>query len=188
MKIEASSIVLEDVHKIVPNPKNIEYVENEKWANVSGYIYIVSSHGRLYNTKTCKLRKPTPDRYGYLTYGLWRDGRNKTTLAHRIVAKAFFDDYSESLVVNHIDYNRQNNKIENLNMCTVGENVRHSSSVGRYTKRGISNNNCKYSDEKILTILTLIQSGMIDRRVGEMVGVSRKYVNDVKLGKIRKIL
>ena len=79
----------------------------------------------------------------------------------------------------------KNNHIENLEMLTVKQNAKHSAIAGRYKRHGESNNNCKYSDEKILTALTYLDLGLTCKEVGNLVGLKRKYVNDLRLGKIR---
>ena len=47
------------------------------------------------------------------------------------------------------------------------------------------NDNCKYSDEKILTAFTYLDMGMSCAKVGLLTGLKRHYVNSIKLGKIR---
>ena len=129
--------------------------------------------------KTCQ--KPELTKDGYHMYNV----HGKKHQAHRLVAQAFIGQIGIGLVVNHIDFSRSNNSVENLQICTVKENAQHSAKSGRYKKYGSANNNCKYDDIKILTIRTLIMSGFGDTKISKMYGMPRKYINDIKLGKIR---
>lgn len=158
--------------------------DKEIWIPVDGTSYSISSLGNLRNNKSGRTKKPTPTRDGYLTYGIFCNGKNKTTQAHRLVAKHFLPDYSESLTVNHRDFNRKNNSVRNLELCTIGDNIRHSSGCGRYGKSGEANNNCKVDQIRVITIKTCAYH-MTDKKIADSLGLNRKYVNDVKLGKIR---
>lgn len=65
---------------------------------------------------------------------LWKDGKHKTLLVHRIVADTFIDrKMHTSLTVNHKDGNRLNNSIENLEWLSVGDNIRHGFENGLYS-------------------------------------------------------
>lgn len=179
--IKSKHIEMVDVESIVPNPKNANRHSIEQ-IKIKDTNYIIFSDGRLYNYKTKKFKKATPTRDGYLTYGIFKNGKNKTTQAHRLVAKHFLKDYSEHLVVNHIDFNRKNNNVQNLQMCTVKQNVNHSSKVGRYTRYGEKNNNCKYHDCVVLMLKTYLNSGLSCAEISRKTGIKRRYINGVKLG------
>ena len=49
---------------------------------------------------------------------------------HRLVAMAWLDNFDSKLQVNHIDGNRLNNSVDNLEMCTAGDNMRHAWCLG----------------------------------------------------------
>lgn len=63
---------------------------------------------------------------GYLGIPLrCEDGRQRSFLVHRLVAKYFLPDWDENLTVNHIDEDRFNNKVNNLEMVTQLQNNNH---------------------------------------------------------------
>lgn len=62
----------------------------------------------------------------YYRVGLMVEKKRVFFLVHRIVAKEFIDNTYGLPIVNHIDENKQNNKVENLEWCTNKENIRHS--------------------------------------------------------------
>ena len=63
------------------------------------------------------------DKDGYLIVGLYRDGKCKTVRVHRIVAKAFIDNPHNLPEINHIDEDKTNNHVENLEWCTTAYNL-----------------------------------------------------------------
>ena len=98
----------------------------EIWKDIKGYegLYQVSSKGRIKN-RHGKLRKLN-NLNGYQTIYLYKNNKGKNKYVHRLVAQAFIDNYSENLDVNHKDFNRSNNNVENLECVTRGENFRYS--------------------------------------------------------------
>ena len=95
----------------------------EKWIDVPTHSnYRVSSEGRIMNKKTGRVLKQCDNNSGYLTLNLYEKG-NKTTIgAHRVVAEAFWGCDDETKEVDHIDGNKHNNRPENLEWVTRGEN------------------------------------------------------------------
>jgi len=77
--------------------------------------------------------KPQTDKDGYYYISL-NDGAIKTKYKiHRLVAKAFIPNPNNFPEVNHLDYNRKNNNVDNLEWTTCKENIRYSSDNGRYS-------------------------------------------------------
>lgn len=122
--------------------------EGELWKPCPGFEekYIVSSHGRVmgigtYNTckkeELIKLHKKH-GRNGYVQARFYDNGRAKTFEIHLLVAKAFIPNPDNLPMVNHIDEDKTNNHVENLEWCTNQYNVRYSSAkaVDVYTKDG----------------------------------------------------
>jgi hypothetical protein len=92
-----------------------------------GRVFCVDEYGGVFYYENMKRIAPSIDKHGYsrITFR-GCDGKSKNAFVHRIVASAFLKDYSEGLVVNHIDSNKTNNCVYNLEMCTVKQNVKHS--------------------------------------------------------------
>lgn len=104
-----------------------------------GDKYSVSSLGRIRNNDTREILKTHEIKGGYLRVNLYPRGNakhgSKRRLVHRIVAFAFlYDDYVEGITtdVNHIDGNKHNNSVENLEWCTREHNMRHAQEHGFY--------------------------------------------------------
>lgn len=89
--------------------------------------YYVSNTGLIKSRKWGKVRllKPKLDASGYNRVGLYTDGKFKNMLVHRVVAQVFISNDGKRQV-NHIDGDKSNNHVINLEWCTISENVRHS--------------------------------------------------------------
>jgi len=90
--------------------------------------YEIFENGNVFSYKSNKIM--TPFNLGgnnnkYLGVSINR----KPEYVHRIVAKCFLDTFNEILQVNHKDGNKSNNNINNLEMLTASENVKHSYDV-----------------------------------------------------------
>lgn len=82
------------------------------------------------NAHKSKFNKVKPFRLrddGYCDIQFCKNYKQTTYLVHKIVYKSFYGDYDELLYeINHIDENRSNNKLSNLELLTRVENIRYS--------------------------------------------------------------
>ena len=126
-------------------------IEGEAWLPVVGYegLYEVSNKGRVRTkertilrssihgvgmprTYKAKVKPPIQNRTGYLKVNLCKDGNHKQHLIHQLVAQAFIPNPNGYKCINHIDCNRTNNRVENLEWCTPKMNSQHAVKMGRY--------------------------------------------------------
>ena len=103
----------------------------EIWKDIKDYEeqYEVSSYGRIRNKRTQQILKGDKNSLGYCRVTLYSPIK-KRFFVHRLVAYHFVDGYSEELVVNHKDGNKQNNNVENLEWVTKSENDLHAYKLG----------------------------------------------------------
>lgn len=99
----------------------------EEWKDVVGYkgIYKVSNTGKIINSNG-KIIKQFKDHKGYLITQLSNNKKKKTVRVHRIVAYAFIPNPENKPQINHINCNKEDNRIENLEWCTNEENKAHA--------------------------------------------------------------
>ena len=70
-----------------------------------------------------KIIVPTPNKNGYLRIMLSKNKNKKRFYIHELVAQAFSSNYSKGKVVHHIDYDKQNNYVGNLYVCSRKEHI-----------------------------------------------------------------
>ena len=111
----------------------VELQQEEIWKDIEGYegLYQVSNLGRVkscvhFTHKKDTILKENIKNGGYVYVNLYKNRRGTKFYVHRLVAKAFLTQYKDKNYVNHIDCNKQNNKVDNLEYCTQKENIDHS--------------------------------------------------------------
>ena len=95
-----------------------------RWININDHPnYEVSNDGQVRNKRTGHILKPLLNREnGYARVSL----NGQRCYIHRLVAQAFYDNSRTDMDVNHIDGNKLNNNIANLEWSTRKENVKHA--------------------------------------------------------------
>jgi hypothetical protein len=113
------------------------------WKKIENLNYEVSSDGEVRNFITKTLIKGSISNSGYRMVTLYEFKSKKLTKqVHRLVALAFVDNIDNKSQVNHIDKNKLNNKVENLEWVTPKENIKHHHDNG-----GIKYNNQYYKNK-----------------------------------------
>jgi len=98
----------------------------EQWKDIKGYedYYAISTFGRVKNKVRNTYLKPYPNNKGYLQVDLMYKGR-KSARIHQLVMTHFAEDsYFEGAEIDHIDGDKTNNKLSNLEWVTHDENMR----------------------------------------------------------------
>lgn len=101
------------------------YDERYKIGNKGTVIGISRSKDNRYNNKQWIL-KQYEDRNGYMYVTLQKDKKRKTIKVHRLVAEHFIENKNNYPCVNHIDSNRKNNDVSNLEWVTYKQNMEHA--------------------------------------------------------------
>jgi hypothetical protein len=86
--------------------------------------------GRSRVLKRCVIKTLKEDRDGYFKVWLSKGSKKTPFFVHRLVATMFLPNPSGLPVVNHIDGNKQNNSITNLEWCTISDNTKHAFRIG----------------------------------------------------------
>ena len=104
--------------------------EQEIWKPVKGFetLYQVSSLGRVSNYRKILAAQTMPKGYITIVFKVNQIANNR--LVHRLVAEAFIENPEGKPEVNHIDGDKSNNSVSNLEWCTSSENKRHALDTG----------------------------------------------------------
>ena len=108
---------------------------NLYFSEVRDYYYSTDD-GLIYSEFSKKYLKPDITKSGYIQYKLkTKDNKYKSLLGHRVVFACFSNvTLSDNFVINHIDENKTNNKISNLEQITQSENLKYGTRVNRVAK------------------------------------------------------
>ena len=109
------------------------------WKKIEGFLnYSVSDTGLVRNDETGKMLKSFTTTTGYRIVHLSNNKRKKTVKLHRLIAEAFIPNEKCLKCVNHINGDKQDNRIENLEWCSHSENNIHSyQTLGRSSANAI---------------------------------------------------
>lgn len=122
----------------------------EIWRPIVGYegLYEVSSYGRVrsldrYDSKNCfwkgRILKLNDNGRGYLRAHLCLNNKIKNFLVHRLVAQAFIPNPDNLPEVNHINEDKTNNRVDNLEFCNHKYNVNYGTRTDRMRDTKIKN-------------------------------------------------
>lgn len=99
----------------------------EEWKNIIGYegLYEVSDKGNVRNVRRNTLLKLSKNNYGYIQVYLYKNSIRTGLKVHRLVAQAFIPNPDNLPEVNHLDEDKTNNRVDNLEWCTHKYNVNY---------------------------------------------------------------
>ena len=148
------------------------------------YTYLLTEDGRIYSKVSSRFLKTHLDKDGYEKVRLvCEDGKRHTFSVHRLMLENFNPiDGMENLQVNHIDGNKLNNHINNLEWVTCKENIQHAKEHNlRAKQHGENNPASKLTEKQVLEIIELLKSkkfsgAEIDRRYG----LCKDYANSIR--------
>ena len=114
---------------------------------------------------------------GYRTLALQENGTQYTFCEHRCVWAWFHGDIPNGLEVNHIDANRGNNKIENLELVTHSENMQHMIRMGHSNfQRGEKSGKAIYSDKEVQAMRYLRKQNWTVKQIASLFGNKNENV------------
>jgi hypothetical protein len=180
--------------------KRCVHEQGELWLFVVGSEnkFAVSNLGRVkrmydYPTKTQLSNNPNdelgcikplyikPD--GYAAVGAFIHGKNKPHSVHRLVAEAFIPNPENKLCVNHINSNRSDNRVENLEWVTHRENIIHSMVFGKKTDFGEGSHRAKLKQSDVDNIRILLNKGANQTEISKIYNVAPSTINNISTGK-----
>lgn len=163
------------------------------WKDIPGWegLYQVSNTGLVKRigkkggATVGKILSLTPNNAGYPIADLNHNGARKTTRIHRLVMLAFVGECPEGMQVNHKNGNKTDNRIENLEYVTPGENTRHAHLNGLVSSaKGERSSNAKLKESEVREIISLLRDGEITMsEIARRYNVRLQCIQGIKYGK-----
>ena len=144
-----------------------------KTAYVPNYegIYLMYENGSIYNEKFKRFLKPIKQRHGYLHIMLSKNNIKKQFSMHRLMWLSFNGDIPHKMVINHLDNNKENNNLSNLQLCTYEMNHVHCYSQGRHPT-------AKNLDKK--TVLDIFNDKRSRVKIAKSYGLGTTVIQHIK--------
>jgi hypothetical protein len=158
----------------VPSPPS-----DTEWRPTAFAGYLVSADGRVWSLRTNRILRHGVNKPGYQYVTIRVDGGQQPKTLHRLVAQAFIGDVPDGSVVDHINGDRQDNRVENLRILTHSENIRAYRDVCRRTGR----HGFKHDAE----VIARVKRDLLDKKythaeIALRNGISRSHVGNIACG------
>jgi hypothetical protein len=161
-----------------------------EWRDIKDYEgrYQVSNYGKVRGFMRVKHRQDEShmisahvNRHGYVQSQLWYGGKMKLCYVHRLVAGAFLG--TSDLEVNHLDGDKCNNVLSNLEYCTPQQNMIHSRRVLGIGS-GERNGRAKLTAVQVVEIRELLRQGLCQGTIAKQFDVTSNLISQINVGRI----
>lgn len=142
--------------------------------------YECNEFGQIRKVGKQELKNTYADKQGYERVGVYFNGKDHSIRVHNLIMNAFYGEKPfDKAEINHIDGNKMNNRLDNLEWCTKSENMQHALKNDLYPKSE-NHHSAKYKESDVLEIYKLYKNG---NSISE---IALLYDNDCK--NIRRIV
>lgn len=144
------------------------------------FDYTVNPDGSIIGKLNSKL-KPQLDKYGYHVVNIYVNKKMKTEKIHRIVASCYIDNPENKPCVNHINGDKTDNRVENLEWCTVQENTIHSwNNKLSKARKGEKSNLAKLNRSQVDEIRSLYKTKeFTHQELSDRYNISRSQIGNI---------
>ena len=147
------------------------------------FNYYVQDDGKIFSERTNKILSVQLDKDGYEKVQMMStDGKRHRYSVHRLVLENFNPiENMNKFQVNHIDGNKRNNNLSNLEWVTCSENLIHAHKIGLKNQSGEHNNASKLTEEQVKEIINmLLEHKYTYGQIDEKFGVSDETIGSIK--------
>jgi NUMOD4 motif. len=144
----------------------------EIWKDACGYekFFSVSSAGRIMSKRTGKTLRQSTGHNGYKLLSTRLEGRAGKSIcirAHRLIASTFLPNTANAPCVNHLDGNKQNNHVSNLEWCDYSRNTKHAFELGLINRKPTT----LTPKQQKLAVEMKASLGCSNRHIAKVIGV-----------------
>ena len=164
----------------------------EIWKDIPGYDgwYQVSNHGRVRSwrkygncnkkTKHPKIMNGSVNNKGYVMIHLRIGDNSEYISTHRLVGKLFIPNQENKPQINHIDGDKLNNNINNLEWVTAKENTAHAFEAKlRENPKGEKHGNSILTKGDVFKIHDLYNKGVFQKKIAKKFGIAQQTVSEI---------
>lgn len=151
--------------------------------------YMINNYGQVWHKEHLKLKSTYLNDSGYPCCSLTINGKDYTVTIHRLVVMTFIPNPENKPCVNHINGNKENNSVKNLEWVTHKENTKHAIDTGLFNPkstenraRGINAGKNIYNEKQIREVCELLQKGYGATKISRMTDVSADNIWSIKNG------
>jgi len=157
---------------------------------IKGYRgkYSITHEGKVYSHHHKRYLKSFVNT-NYLRVNLSIGGVVKKCRVHRLVAEAFIPNTENKSQINHIDGDKLNNNVSNLEWVTASENTKHAYDLGLHKQTGTFNGNSKLTEKEVIEIRKVwsktrgLKLGITQKDLADKYKVSNKTISAIILRK-----
>lgn len=142
---------------------------------------IWNTRQRTYHYRKSRYFEVKPKKDGYLGVTLSFNGKVQQVCIHQLVARAFLPNPENKPQVNHIDGDKSNNKVTNLEWVTASENNYHACKTG-LRKVGEEHHKAKLKEAEVKEILHLLSEGYSSGEIAPLYRVNKSLIKKIKSG------
>ena len=160
--------------------------------DIKGYegLYAVTPDGRVWSYRSNRWLSLVKDKAGYFQVCLCKDGEETKPLVHRLVAQAFIPNPDRYPCINHINEDKGDNRVENLEWCTYSYNNAYNDKAKRIANKRDNTNRIKAGVEVCSKPVLCVELGQIFKSASEAarkLSVQRPRITDCCNGKRKTI-